>query len=140
MVALNPTVNMNKCSGLGLRCLRAAYLLTKDKMLTSMPLFHQQLLEEGCTERGVEAVLSQALRSGKHSNEPRLIYITSELISDIKNCKYGLGWDTLYKNCHMGPPPFAVLHMYQYRYQESNSYRGRIEKASTTTVDNIEKG
>ena len=77
-----------------------------------MPPFNQQLLAEGRTERGAEAVLVKALNPGNHSDDPGLIYVSPELVSSIKYCKYGLGWDTLYKDYHRVISPFVVPHMY----------------------------
>jgi hypothetical protein len=105
-----------------------------------MPPFHQQLLAEGCTKRGAEAVLAQALCPDEHSDDPGLIYVSPELVTDIKECKYGLGWDTSYKNCHRGLSPFAVPHMSLHHQQERTAYQDRLGKASTTTVGDIEKG
>ena len=45
-------------------------------MLTSMPPFHQHLLEEGLTKRGTEAVLVQAIRPEDHSDDPVPIYVS----------------------------------------------------------------
>jgi hypothetical protein len=108
-------------------------------MSTSLPPFHQQLLlSEGRTKRGAKAVLAQALRPDEHRDDPGLIYVFPELVSDIKDCKYGLGWDTSYKNCHRGLSPFAVPHMSLHHQQERYAYQDRLGKA--TTMGDIEKG
>jgi hypothetical protein len=109
-------------------------------MLTNMPPFHQHLLSEGRTKRGAEAVLAQALRPDEHSDDLGLIYVLPELVSDMKDCKYVLGWDTSYKNCHRGLSPFAVHHMSLHHQQERYTYQDRLGKASTTTIGDIEKG
>jgi hypothetical protein len=76
--------------------LRAACSLTVPEMETSLPTFHEQLLIEGRTKKGTEAVLAQALRPRDDTDDPGLVYMSPELVIDIKNCKYGLGWDTSY--------------------------------------------
>jgi hypothetical protein len=140
VAALKPTAEVKRYSDSELRRLRAACSLSEPEMLTSLPPFHQQLLAEGRTKRGAEAVLAQALRPDEHSDDPGLIYISPELVADIKDCKYGLGWDTSYKNCHRGLSPFAVPHMALHHQQERTAYQDRLVKASTTTVSDIEKG
>ena len=98
MAGLKPKSKKNKYSDSELRCLRDAFSLTKVEMLTIVPPFRRKLLTEGVVKRGTEAVLAQALCPDEHSDYPGLIYVSPELVSDIKYCNYGLGWDTSYKN------------------------------------------
>jgi hypothetical protein len=75
----------------------------QPKMETSLPIFHEQLLTEGCTKKGMDLVLAQAFLCPQgDTNDPGLVYVLVELISDIKVCKYGFRWDTFYHNCHCG--------------------------------------
>jgi hypothetical protein len=76
----------------------------------------------------------------KTRTDPGLVYISPELVSDIKDCKYGLGWDTSYRNCHRGISPFAVPHMSMRHQQERSAYQDRLTQASSTTLGDIEKG
>jgi hypothetical protein len=123
-----------------LQRLRAACSLTVLQMETALPSFHEQLLTEGRTKKGTESVLAQALRPRGDTDDPGLVYVSTELINDIKECKYGLGWDTSYRNCHRGISPFAVPHMSMKHQQERTAYQDRLQKASTTTLGDIEKG
>jgi hypothetical protein len=140
VAALKPTAEVKKYSDSELRRLRASCSLSEAEMSTNLPPFHQELLSEGRTKRGAEAVLAQALRPDEHSDDPGLIYVSPELVADIKDCKYGLGWDTSYKNCHRGLSPFAVPHMSLHHQQERHAYQDRLGKASATTMGDIEKG
>jgi hypothetical protein len=123
-----------------LQRLRAACSLSVLELETSLPTFHEQLLTEGRTKKGTESVLAQALRPQGDTDDPGLVYVSAELVSDIKECKYGLGWDTSYRNCHRGISPFAVPHMSMKHQQERNAYQDRLQRASTTTLTDIEKG
>jgi hypothetical protein len=123
-----------------LQRLRASCSLSVAEMEALLPLFHENLLAEGRTKKGTEAVLAQALRPSDDSDDPGLIYVSPELVSDIKDCKYGLGWDTSYRNCHRGISPFAVPHMSMRHQQERSAYQERLCRASTTTIDDVEKG
>ncbi len=76
--------------------LRAACSLTVPEMETSLQALHEQLLTEGRTKKGKAAVPAQALRPRDDTDDPGLVYMSPELVIDIKNCKYGLGWDTSY--------------------------------------------
>ena len=101
-------------------------MLTEAEILTSMPPFHQKILTEGRNKRGTEAVLTQALCLEDHSDDSRLIYVSPELVDNIKYCKYGLGWDTSYKNYHRIISIFVVPHMSLYHQQVSKSYQDRL--------------
>jgi hypothetical protein len=123
-----------------LQRLRAACSLSVPEMETTLPDFHEQLLTEGRTKKGTEAVLAHALRPQEDTDDPGLVYVSPELVSDIKDCKYGLGWDTSYRNCHRGISPFAVPHMSMKHQQERSAYQDRLSRASSTTLGDIEKG
>jgi hypothetical protein len=109
-------------------------------MDTCLPPFHAQLLAEGRTKRGTEAVLAQALQPMDNTDDPGLIYISPELVQDIMGCKHGLGWNTSFRSCHRGLSPFAVPHMSFRHQQERLIYQDRLGKASMTTIGDIEKG
>jgi hypothetical protein len=140
VAALKPVSETKKYTTAELQRIRAACSLTVAEMETCLPPFHARLLAEGRTKRGTEAVLAQALRPTDDSDDPGLIYISPELVQDIRECKYGLGWDTSFRNCHRGLSPFAVPHMSLRHQQERLLYQDRLGKASMTTVGDIEKG
>ena len=85
-------------------------------------------------------MLTQALHPDERINDPGIIYVSPELVVNIKDCKYGLVWDTPYKNCHRGLSPFVVPHISLYHQQERKAYQDRPEKSLTTIVGDIEKG
>jgi hypothetical protein len=118
----------------------AACSLTVPEMETSLPAFHEQLLTEGRTKKGTEAVLAQALCPCDDTDDPGLVYVSPKLVSDIKDGKYGFGWDTSYRNCHQGISLFAVPHMSMRHQQERAAYQDQLQRASTTTLGDIEKG
>jgi hypothetical protein len=121
-----------------LQPLQAACSLTVGKMSTSLPEFHSKLLAEGCTKQGSEAVLAQMLKPD-NSDDPGLIYILPDLIADIKDCKFGLGWDTSYRHCHQDLSPFSVPHMSLKHQQEWQGVTDRLSRASSTTMFDVEK-
>ena len=79
-------------------------------------------MTEGYTKRGTESVLAQALQPDEHSDDRVLIYVSPELVAEIKDFRYGLGWDTSYKNCHRGLSYFSLPHMYLCHHQERKEY------------------
>jgi hypothetical protein len=143
VAALRPiseTAATKKYTPAELRRLRAACSLNITEMESALPDFHEQLLTEGRTKKGTESVLAQALRPQGDTDDPGLVYVSAELVSDVKECKYGLGWDTSYRNCHRGISPFAVPHMSMKHQQERNAYQYRLQRATTTTLGDIKKG
>jgi hypothetical protein len=138
VAALKAAPENKKYSVSELQRLRAACSLTVGEMSTSLPPFHERLLAEGRTKRGSEAVLAQMLRPDD-SDDPGLIYVSPDLVSDIKDCKFGLGWDTSYRHCHRGLSPFSVPHMSLKHQQERQVVTDRLSKASSTTTDDVER-
>jgi hypothetical protein len=138
VAALKASPENKKYSGSELQRLRAGCSLTVGEMRTSLPAIHSRLLTEGRTRRGTEAVLAQMLKPDD-SDDPGLIYISPELIADIKDCKYGLGWDTSYRHCHRGLSPFSVPHMSLKHQQERQVVTDRLSKASSTTTEDVER-
>jgi hypothetical protein len=108
--------------------LQAACSLTVAGMEAGLPNLHAKILEEGRTTKGVEAVLAHALRPAEDHDDPGLVYVSPELVTDVKNCKYGLGWDTSYRNCHQGISPFAVPYMSMKHQHERSAYQHLLEK------------
>jgi hypothetical protein len=118
VAALKPVQEMRKYTTAELQRLRAACSLSVAEMDTLLPPFHARLLAEGRTKRGTESVLAQALRPRDDTDDPGLIYVSPKLVADMMACKYGLGSDTSYRNCHRGLSPFAVPHMSLRHQQE----------------------
>jgi hypothetical protein len=110
--------------------LRAACSLSVPEMDTTLLAFHKRLLTEGRTKKGAKAVLAQALRPHEDTDNPGLVYISPELVSDIKDCKYRLGWDTSYQSCRQGIFPFAVPHMLMKHQQERSAYQDQKGESS----------
>jgi hypothetical protein len=111
IAALKPTPETTKYSSSELQRLHAACSLLVAKMTNGLPELYKMLLIEGHSKRGTESVLANALHPMADNDNGGLKYISPELVANIRDCKYGLGWDTLYQNCHRGLSPFAVPHM-----------------------------
>jgi hypothetical protein len=122
-----------------LRRLWAACSLSIPEIESALPTFHEQLLTEGRTKKGAETVIAHALRPQWHTNDPGLVYVSAKLVSDVKECKYRLGWDTSYRNCHREISPFDVPHMSMKHQQERNAYQVRLQRATTTILGDIKK-
>jgi hypothetical protein len=112
VAALRPAQGeTKKYSSAELQRLRAACLLTVAEMDTQLQEIHALLREEGRTTKSGQAVLAHTLQPIEEQDDPGLVYISPELVAEVKNCKYRLGWDTSYRNCHCRISPFTVPHM-----------------------------
>ena len=45
-------------------------------------------------KRGSKSVLTKELLLYENSDVPGIIYVSPEMVTDIKYCNYVLGWDT----------------------------------------------
>jgi len=86
----------------------AACSLTEDQYEASDPPIYAAILAEGRTKVAVKTMLNLHLRLDITSDNPVLIYVSLELVWDVKELKFGLGWDIAYQTCHHGLSPFAV--------------------------------
>jgi hypothetical protein len=66
----------------------------------------------------VEALLHRYLRMTEETN-PWTIYVSPELVKDIKDCKYGLGWDCSFETCHR-----SLFRLGHARTSKSNAFDG----------------
>ena len=108
--------------------------------MKSLTISHKNLLSEGRKNRKTEAFLTKEIRVDEKSDDPGIIYLSPDLVVKTKDYKYGLGWDTSYKKCHRGLPPFAVPPMYIVHQQERKANQDRIGRATTTSIGYIKRG
>ena len=111
LAGLEPADKARKYNDTEIRCVRTACSLPEVELRKILTISHKKLLSEGRTKRGNKIVLTKELLPDENSDNPGLIYVYPDLVSDIKNCRYGLGWDISYKKNHRGLYPFAVPYM-----------------------------
>jgi hypothetical protein len=126
IATLKPSSETKKNSIAELQHLRATCSLTVAEMATNLPELYQSLLMEGQSKRGTEAIMANALRPMANNDDPGLIYLSPELVADVRNCKCGLGWGTSYRNCHR-----VSLHSPSPTCPSNTSRRGRSFKTAS---------
>ena len=57
----------------------------------------------------IEAVLQNYLLLTEEELDPVKIYVSPELVRDVKELRYGYDNDLSYENCHRGISPFCVM-------------------------------
>ena len=61
----------------------------KNGVLTELPDFYQEMAAEGKSKTAVKRLLAQHLQGGNGA----LIFVSPELVTDVKNLEFGLGLD-----------------------------------------------
>jgi hypothetical protein len=100
------------------------------------PPFYSALMTEGRTKLAVQALLQSSLRPDANTDDPVLIYISPELVKDIKDLQFGSSYDIAYRTCHRGLTPFSVPHTSIARQADlRHMAEDMAEATSTTTAD-----
>lgn len=105
------------------------------------PPIYATMLEEGRTLAKVEAVLQQYLRPLESDLEAVKIYVSPELVRDIKELRLGYDNDLSFENCHRGISPFAVMAVTVEHQAKRRRIQERAERAtflSTADVQTME--
>jgi hypothetical protein len=138
---LKPPTDNKQYTPLERRRLRACCNLSVMQYKTDgLPIFHSLLLAEGRSAKGTASALAVALKANPSRGNPGLIYVSPDLIKDVKECNYGYGGDKSYGNCHRGISPFAVPHTSLKLQQERRAYQERLALASNVTITDIAHG
>jgi hypothetical protein len=101
------------------------------------PPFFSAMITEGRTKSSVQTLLQSAFRADANTDDPVLIYISPELVKDIKELQFGAGFDIAYRTCHRGLTPFAVPHTSIARQAELRHQAEDLAEATTTTAADI---
>jgi hypothetical protein len=78
-------------------------------MIGRRPAIYAAMLTEGRTMSKLELVLQQYLSADPYNPDPVLVYVSQELIKDVKDLRFGYNGDLSYASYHRGISPFAVL-------------------------------
>jgi hypothetical protein len=116
--------------------LRASTSLAVPEMDTRLPAMHQEILSEGRNTRNTQNVITRFLKSPS-DQFPVLIYISPELVKDIKECQYSIPFDTGVGDSSRGLSPFAVDTMSLKTQQVRRKAQERFHQASHTTIDDV---
>ena len=92
-----------------LRIRRACGLILELSTDRDLPAIYATMLVEGRTVPKVEAVLQNFLLPTDEELDPVKVYVSPELVRDIKDLRFGYDNDLSFENCHRGISPFAVM-------------------------------
>ena len=84
-------------------------MILELSMDQDLPAIYATMLVEGRTLPKVEAVLQNFLLPTDEELDPVKVYVSPELVHDIKDLSFGYDDDLSFENCHRGISPFAVM-------------------------------
>lgn len=105
------------------------------------PSIYATMLVEGRTLTKIEAVLQNYLLLTEEELDPVKIYVSPELVRDVKELRYGYDNDLSYENCHRGISPFCVMAVTVEHQAKCRQIQERAERAtflSTSDVQTLE--
>ena len=104
---------------------------------TARPPIYAVLLAEGRSMVKVEAVLHKFLAPIADDWDPIQIYVSQELVRDIKDLKFGWGNENTYDTCHRGISPFAVLQVSMEQQTKRRKTQERADRATFLSTDDV---
>jgi hypothetical protein len=85
----------------------------------------------------VEAVLQKFLAPAPDDWDPIKLYVSQELVRDVKDLKLGWGNENTYDTCNRGISPFAVLQVTMDQQTKRRKTQERAERATYLSTDDV---
>ena len=101
------------------------------------PPIYAAMLAEGRSTPRIEAVLHQFLSPPPGDWDPIRIYVSTELVRDMKDLKFGWGNENTYDTCHRGISPFAVLQVSMEQQMKRRKINERAMRATHLSTEDI---
>ena len=101
------------------------------------PPIYGMILAEGRSMVKVEAVLQKCLAPAPDDWDPVRVYISQELVRDVKDLKFGWGNENTYDTCHRGMSPFAVLQVSMEQQTKRRKTQERADRATFLSTDDV---
>ena len=101
------------------------------------PPIYATILAEGRSMVKVEAVLQKFMAPAADDWDPIRVYISQELVRDMKDLKFGWGNENTYDTCHRGISPFAVLQVSMEQQTKRRKTQERAERATFLSTDDV---
>jgi hypothetical protein len=101
------------------------------------PPIYGLILAEGRSMVKVEAVLQKCLAPAPDDWDPVRVYISQELVRDVKDLKFGWGNENTYDTCHRGMSPFAVLQVSMEQQTKRRKTQERADRATFLSTDDV---
>ena len=101
------------------------------------PPIYAVFLAEGRLMVKVEAVMQKFLAPAPNDWDPTRVYVSQELVRDMKDLKLGWGNANTHDTCHRGISPFAVLHVSMDQQTKRCKTQERADRATYLSTDDF---
>lgn len=117
--------------------IRAACSLSEAEYAVMCPPVYATILLEGRTMNKIDGVLNQYLKPDYDDDDPVDIFVTSDMVRDMKDLRFGYQGDTSYATCHRGLTIFAVVSVDQEEVSARKRARERAAKVTFLTSADV---
>ena len=101
------------------------------------PPIYAVFLAEGRSMVKVEAVLQKFLAPAPDDWDPIRLYVSQELVRDMKDLKLGWGNENAHDTCHRGISPFAVLQVLMDQQTKRRKTQERADRATYLSTEDV---
>ena len=103
-----------------------------------VPPIYDKITEDGRTRTAVRAAMELEYRSTTMASEfPACVFLSTQLVTDVKELKFGWQGSTSFESCHRGISPFSVPSSSLEVHQRLRALEEDAELATTTTLADI---
>jgi hypothetical protein len=103
-----------------------------------VPPIYDKICKDGRTKSAVRATMEQEYRETQLSPEiPSSVFLSTQLVSDVKDVNFGWQANQAYASCHRGISPFAVPHTSIESHAALRDLEEDAELATTTTLADV---
>jgi hypothetical protein len=118
--------------------IRAMSSLTEVQYDTMRPPIYSLMLAEGRSMAKVDTLLHQCLVPPEDSEVPVHIFVTQDMVRDLKDLRFGWNGDMSFETCHRGISPFAVVAVNQENASRRKRAQERARRATHLTPGDVE--
>jgi hypothetical protein len=119
--------------------LLAACSLSAADFSEEPPQVYTAMLQEGRTKAAIERILARALTPDMDSEHPINVFVSQDLVNDVKVLRYGYSGDLSYASCHRGISPFAVAAVTAEQAASRRRKEDRLSRVTSPTAQDLEK-
>ena len=118
--------------------IRALTSLTELQYDTMRPPIYSMMLNEGRTMVKVDGILHQLLAPDPDADVPVHVFVSQDMVRDVKDLRFGWNGDLSFETCHRGISPFAVVSVSQESASRRKRAQERALRATHLTPSDIE--
>jgi hypothetical protein len=102
------------------------------------PPIYDKITEDGRTKAAVRDAMEREYRTTTMVAEfPSSVFLSTQLVTDIKDLKFGWQGSSAFDSCHRGISPFSVPHSSIEVHQRLRAMEEDADQATTTTLADV---